>query len=512
MDLLLGLDLGTTNCKALAIDASGAVVASATAPTPLASDSADPQGSPEYDAIELWSVSARLIRQVCAALSPNQRIAALAVASMGEAGVLLDCDGVPLAPILTWHDRRTLPYVDWWRERLTPSELYRITGLPLDYTYSASKLLWYRDNYPQLWTRARAWLCLGDWITFCLTGKLATTHSLASRTMLLDVQKRAWSRELLQLAQLPSDLLPPPHPGGEIVGRVTPEAARVTGLLQDTPVVTGGHDHICAAVAAGAIAPGVVLDSAGTAEALMVTLDAPILEGAVVSTGMCCGCHSVADRYYLLGGIPCGAITSWLVRTLYGAESSALFEQLMSDANAAPPGANGVWFIPHLDGSGAPERDPYVTGGWLGLRLNHTRPDLARAAFEGLGYSLRALLECIEQCAGLPAGELRTVGGGARNQWWQSVKADILGVPLQVPAVTDVTAQGAALLAGIGIGVFADAQTAAQTFSPAMCFTPNDANRERYTAAYREVFRQLQPDWRGLALQVNKGGEHASTR
>lgn len=511
MDLLLGLDLGTTNCKALAIDSLGEVAASATMPTPIAPQSADPQSSPEYDATGLWSVSAQLIRQVTATLQPDQRIAALAVASMGEAGVLIDRDGAPLAPILTWHDRRTLPYVDWWRERLTPAELYRVTGLPLDYIYSANKLLWYREHCPELWARARAWLCVADWITFCLTGEQTTAYNMASRTMLFDIQKRMWSQELLELARLPHDFMPAARPSGEIVGAVTLEAARMTGLRQGTPVVVGGHDHICAAIAAGVIAPSIVLDSAGTAEALMVTLDAPILEGAVVSSGMCCGCHSVAGRYYLLGGIPNGAIVSWLGRTLYGDDSLATLEQLMSDAAAAAPGADGVWFVPHLGGSGPPDPDPYAAGAWLGVRLKHTRRELARAVLEGLGYSLRALLESIEQFGDCRIGELRSVGGGARSQWWQTLKADILGVPIQVPAVTDVTAQGAALLAGIGVGSFADARAAAQTFRPVARFAPEDKHA-RYATAYREIFIKLQPALRALKLEAEGEGEHAGTR
>ncbi|MEW5719333.1 MAG: FGGY family carbohydrate kinase, partial [Chloroflexota bacterium] len=191
MDVALGLDLGTTNIKALAIGSDGQPRAVASAPTP--------EVNGEYDAEALWQVSARLIREVGEKIGLEHRVAGLAVASMGEAGVLLDADGQPLAPIIPWHDKRTLESLDWWRARITEPDLYRITGLALRHIYSASKLLWYRDRAPEIIARAHTWLCLADWITFRLTGARSMSYSMACRTMLFDVRRRAWSNELLRL-------------------------------------------------------------------------------------------------------------------------------------------------------------------------------------------------------------------------------------------------------------------------------------------------------------------------
>ncbi len=501
-DILLGLDLGTTNCKALAFDVNGKAIASATMPTPthpLSNDSS----SPEYDAHALWDGAAQLIRQVVERIEPYQRIVGLAIASMGEAGVLLDADGRPLFPILTWHDRRTRPWKDWWSVRLSTAELYHITGLPPDHIYSANKILWYREQYPQVFARAQVWLGLADWITFCLTGERTTSLSMASRTMLFDVSARCWSQDLMRLADLSISLMPPALPSGQLIGKVMTSAAHATGLPEGTPVVAGGHDHVCAALAAGVVGSGPVLDSAGTAEAILFSLDAPILDDTASAAGVCCGYHTVRDRYYLVGGVMSGAVTGWLGRLLTGDVSAEAIARLMDEAMSAPPLANGVWFLPYLGGSGPPDRDPDAWGAWLGLRLSHDRSDLMRAAMEGLGFAVRYLLEGLQKVTGSPTQELRAVGGGSRNPWWQSLKADVLGLPVEVPSVTDVTAQGAALLTGIGLGIYSDAiEASARVYRPARHYEPDSNRHAAYDAAYQSTFLKLYPILKELPLKT----------
>lgn len=500
VDILLGLDLGTTNAKVLAIDTQGQLVASATAPMPVHPRSTDPS-SPEYDATALWELSARLIREVMDQLTPEQRVAGLATTSMGEAGVLVDANGRPLFPILTWHDRRTQPWKDWWSARLTHAEVYGITGLPLDHIYSVNKILWHRDQDPQAFAHAQTWLSLADWLTFCLTGERTTSLSQASRTMLFDVRARTWSEDLLRQADLPASLMPPALPSGHVVGKVTANASRATGLLEGTPIATGGHDHICAALAAGVVAPGPVLDSAGTAEAILFPLDIPILNETAAAAGVCCGCHTVRDRYYMVGGVMSGAVTSWLARLLTGEALAETLIRLMDEAMSAPLLSNGVWFLPYLGGSGPPDRDPDAWGAWLGLRLDHNRADLMRAAMEGLGFAVRYLLEGLQSVTASPTTELRAVGGGSRNPWWQSIKADVLGLPVEVSAVTDVTPLGAALLAGIGVGLYRDAtEASARAYRLAHRYEPDPARHAIYDAAYHNVFLKLYPNLKELPL------------
>ncbi len=500
MNVLLGLDIGTTNCKVLAVDEDGQPIASAAAPTPLSAGNT-PNATPVYNPDALWQTSARLIREVVALLGSDQTVAGIAVASVAESIVLVDQKNAPLAPIILWHDKRTLPWLDWWRQRISDRELYRITGLNLGYIYSANKLLWYREHQPDLFRRARSFLSVADWITLCLSGQRSMSCSLASRTLLFDVGARVWSDELLRLTGIPSDLPPPVMASGQVVGGITPQAAQATGLRAGTPVIIGGHDHTCAALAAGVIGPGPVLDSSGTVEAILVALKSPVLDVRDPSTSPSCGCHSAPSRYCLVGGIMSGAVVDWMARLFAGDDSPSTVEQLMAEAASAPPGSAGIWFEPYLGGSGPPTRDPDAWGAWLGLRIDHTRPDMIRAGMEGLTLGIRALLEGVLTTAGTPATELRAVGGGTRNRWWQALKADVLGIPIQTLAVSDVTAQGAALLAGLGVGIYASAdQAAARALRLSSRYEPNPENQARYEQAYHAVFQKLYPLLKGFPV------------
>jgi sugar (pentulose or hexulose) kinase len=273
---------------------------------------------------------------------------------------------------------------------------------------------------------------------------------------------------------------------------VSAAAAQATGLPAGLPVVIGGHDHICAAFAAGAITTDRVLDSAGTAEAILVTLEQPVLGAEMVASGLCCGCHSVKGRYYLLGGLIGGGVLAWANRVMSDEASPQTINQLMEVAAVSPKGANGVSFLPYLNGSGPPDYDPRAWGAWLGLRLTHSRADLARAMVEGVSYSIRLLLEDILSSSGLTPGEIRCVGGGTRNPFWQQMKANVLGMPIDTPLVTDVTAQGAALLAALGVGAFHDAAEAARlTYRSAVRYEVQPDEARWYESGYQLGFRKL---------------------
>ncbi len=283
---------------------------------------------------------------------------------------------------------------------------------------------------------------------------------MASRTMLFDIRSRTWSEDLIRLTGLPRHLFPPLSHSGQVVGHVTRQAANATGLRAGTPVAAGGHDHTCAALAAGVIAPGLALDSSGTVDAIVVSTLTPVLNPPDPYSSPTCGCHAVRDQYYVLGGVMSGAVVDWMVRLFNGSNLASSVEHAMMEAASAPLGANGVWFQPHLAGSGPPHRDANAWGAWLGLRSSRTRADMLRAGMEGLTFGIRDLIISVQATSGSAIAEIRVVGGGARNGWWQQLKANIIGIPVQTLAVSDVTAQGAALLAGIGAGLFADERQA----------------------------------------------------
>ncbi|HEX9117142.1 MAG TPA: FGGY family carbohydrate kinase, partial [Anaerolineae bacterium] len=265
MTLLYGLDLGTSTIKAAAYDPEvGRTVALCARPTPVEHLA---NGWSEHDPEALWQAAAGCLRALRQQV-PDRAVAGLAIASFAEAGIALDQHLRPLYPIIAWYDRRTEAQVKWWEAQIDPVALHAITGQQLSPTFGANKWLWIREHVPAAATRLGAWLSVPDYVLWRLTGELATDYSLASRTMLFDQAACGWSPPLLAAVGLTPDQLPRLAPAGTVAGAVTASAAAETGLPPGTPCALGGHDHLCAAFAAGAYKPGSVVDSAGTAEAV----------------------------------------------------------------------------------------------------------------------------------------------------------------------------------------------------------------------------------------------------
>ncbi|MHB0859105.1 MAG: FGGY-family carbohydrate kinase [Anaerolineae bacterium] len=495
MHLLLGVDLGTTNTKVVAYSTTGQPVAQASSPTPT---SVEGMRQASHDPELLWQACAQAIRQTVAQLPAEGRIEGLALASIGESGVPLDAHGQPVYPIIAWYDERTLPQTAQLAQRTTESALYRISGLPLGHTFTLNKLLWLQECQPEAFARLRTWLCVSDYIAYRLTGERCMGYSLASRTLAFDLRRLVWSQELLSLADLDAAIFPPLQPEGTRIGQVGGEAARWTGLQEGTPVYVGGHDHVCGALAMGAFEPGRVLDSTGTTEAELATLTNIDDHLDTADTSFCLGCHVARGRYYALGSIlGAGSMLAWLADLLWpdGQWNGAQALQALTDAAASSPrGAQGLYVLPHLAGAGSPERHSSARGVFVGLSLSQSRADLARAALEGLAYELRWLWEALERFSGHPIEQVITAGGGARNAFWSQIKSDVTGRALTIPQHTEAAALGAALLAGIGAGVYHDARDAHRQIKvPVAKVHPQPEAAEDYAIRYHALMAQVRP-------------------
>lgn len=492
MSFLLGVDVGTTSIKAALYDSQQAlIVALASRPTPTAHPR---PGWTEHDPQAVWQATASAIAETLA-LAPHARPAALAVASMGEAGVLLDAQGQPLAPIIAYHDLRSAAYVDWWLQRASMQSIHQITGQTLRPVFGVQKLLWLRDQQPALFAQGRCWLSVGDWLVYQLAGVAATDYSLASRVMLFDQQHRDWSQALLELAGLQRDLLPAAYPAGTRVGEVTPAAAAVCGLAPGTPVVLGGHDHLCGALAAGAVDQGKPLASFGTAAALL----APQTEylATELPLDFSCYAHVVPQRYIVQGGLSAaGGALTWLAQVC-GAD----YRLLLDEAALSPPGARGLLCLPNLRGSGTPHRDDSARGAFLGLRDLHSRGDLARAVLESIACWARENLALVAPAA----PSLRLIGGLARHPLFPQLVADVCEHPVVLPPLTEATAVGAALLAGLGGGVFGSVEHALMGLQVgAVSVAPDTTRSQLYRRLYHEAYlpaaQQIAPISRALAV------------
>ena len=457
--LLLGIDVGTTHIKAVIFDEFGKELAKSVLDTPYSSND---QGWVTWDPESIWGKVAEAIRGATVELDiqPGQ-IVGICAASVGESGVPLDRHGQPLYPIIAWFDPRTMPQARWWDENIGKARTTAITGLPIKPMYTATKILWLLENVESMREKLATWLPVCSYVAYRFTGNYAIDYSQASRTMLFDQARACWSNELLELSGIPPKILPQAVPGGTLVGHVTPQASEQTGITAGTPVFIGGHDHVCGALAVGVITPGKVLDSCGTAESVLFPITDTSLASAICSSGFTFGHHVIKNMHYALGGVPAsGGAVEWFIREFSGGRQT--YEDVIRIASQSPPGAHGALFISRIRGSGPPTTDQQATGAFVRVQSHATISDFARAVIEGSCFELKLGIEALQKAAGMPIPSLIAIGGGAKNAFWISIKATVLNVPIMLPEVTEATAQGAAILAGIGAGVYRDEQDAVQ--------------------------------------------------
>jgi xylulokinase len=502
MDCLMGIDLGSTSLKAVIYDLQGNALASASRPTQrFHPDPAHPHWT-VWQPEQIWGGTAQAIREALAGLSEPRSIRAVAVTGMGMDGLPIDDRGQWLYPFISWHDPRTGPQFQWWKEHIGAAKVFSIGGNPLWPINSALRILWMAQHEPAILQRTDKWLLIEDFLNFMLCGRRATDYSMASCTLLFDQRTLAWSDELLALSGIDRRLLCEALPSGTPIGEVHAEAARATGLPEGTPVVLGGHDHICGALPVGAFQPGVLLNVTGTWETIMTATDRPVLDDKLRQAGMTVQAHVARDRHAIWGGNVAGEMIEWFRRQFVlppgTSAQSVSWEPLMAEASASPPGARGVMFLPHMSAASCPIVDPHSLGVFVGLSTQAARGDLLRAIIEGLDYQFVEMVAALHAVLDRPLERFVMVGGATRNLFWMQNKADVLGRPIHVSNVREASPLGAAILAGIGVALYRDAEDAWHHVDrPATIFHPDPGRADHY-ARWIHTYRDLYPATRPI--------------
>lgn len=483
---ILVVDVGTTHCKAGLFAEDGAALGVATRPTPRGRDG---RGAAILPPEALWGAVAAAIAEV---LAGRPAVAAVGVAGMAETGLLLGRrDGRARTPLLPWFDDAAAPSAGWLARQADPAERFAALGIYPSFKVSLAKIL--RAAEPDRGILDGAvWLGAPEYIAHRLGAAHGTDHSLAGRTYAFDLRARSWDAAWLRQLGLPPDLFPPAGPSGAPLGRSGPELAGL-GLAPGTPVAVCGHDHICAAVAAGAVAPGRAFDSMGTAEALIGALEAPPEPAAAMASGLTFGLLPLGGRWYWLGGLSSsGGSLDWL-RGILG-DPPLSYAELHALQESLGPQPGELLYLPYLAGSGAPLPAPAARGAFIGLSAAHTRADLLRAVLEGTAYQLESIRRAAAALTGAPPATIGVAGGGARNRRWLQIKADVYGAPLDALADDEATLLGAALVAGVGCGVYADAAEALAVAArrPAARVEPDAARHQLYAARFERDFAPWQ--------------------
>ena len=494
---LLGIDIGTTNLKANLYDVNGRRVAAASCPTVARHPH---PGNPDWAAYspdDLWRDTVANIRRITSQVTHPEAIAALAIAGMGEPIIPLDRNGDWLHPAICWFDRRTEPQARWWREQFGARRIYAITGQPVSFLLSLNAMLWIREHEPEVFRQARRWLVVEDYLGYRLTGACATDYSIASRTMGFDIVRKRWSDEIFAAAGLDPGAMPDPQPSGTPIGRLRPEVAELTGLAPGTILATGGHDHGCASLPARVQRPDSILNSTGTCDVMLGVLDAPLLSDAAYEAAVPVYPHPLPGKYQVMDSILFGASALDWYLDRFGAEFGAaahrtggnVYDLLLESAARAAPRARGLFWLPNARGV---PTDPAARGAFVGIRDSHTGSDFVRALVEGICYEIRLHIDTFERLFGTAVKRMVVVGGTSRSAFFTQLRADVTGRVVEVLDTEEATSLGAAMLAGMAAGVYADyADAAAQAHRVRRVFEPDRDRREQYDHCYRQVYRRI---------------------
>ena len=482
----LGIDISTTSSKALLIDEAGRVVAVASAPHTL--QTPRPLWS-EQDPHEWWQAVCASIRTVlkqAGALADS--VAAIGLTGQMHGLVLLDEAGQVLRPAILWNDQRTQAQCDEIHSVFGREKFIQITGNVALTGFTAPKILWVKENEPEIFTKAAHVLLPKDFVRYKLTGDYTMDKADGSGTVLFDLRKRDWSDEVLSALGIPRSWMPPVYEGPQITGHVTSAAAKASGLKVGTPIVAGGGDQSAQAIGVGAVNPGVIGLTVGTSGVVFATTPSVLIEP---EGRLHAFCHAVPGMWHFMGVMLSAAGSlQWYRDNLAPGLS---FDDLLKEAEEVTAGSEGLFFLPYLSGERTPHPDPSARGAFIGLTLRHGRGNMTRAVLEGVAFGLKDNFMLIQNAGLGSIDQIRASGGGIKSRLWRQILASVLGYELVTVSVVEGAAYGAALLAGVGAGYWADVALACKEVIRLTEFTkPSEMQVAIYRDAY-PIYRELYP-------------------
>ena len=478
---LLGIDIGTSSCKVALFEPDGTVAATGGSEYPVAYPH---RGWAEQDPRDWWEGACRAIREMTEenSIDPAQ-IAGIRVDGQSWSAIALDAAGEVLCPTPIWTDTRSREICRKAAERPGMDKIFSMCGNPVQPGYTWPKILWYREERPEVFAKTEKILQSNSYIVYRMTGEMTQDLSQGYGLACFDMRRGCWDGDMCRELGIPRKMLPEIVPCHQIVGKLTREAAEQTGLREGIPVAAGGLDAACGTLGAGVVAAGQTQEQGGQAGGMSICIDEYAADPRLIL-----GFHAVPGRWLLQGGTTGGGgALKWLRETMCPELS---FEEMSALAGQVPAGSGGVTFLPYMAGERSPIWNPKACGVFFGLNFGVSRGQMIRACMEGVAYALRHNLETAE-AAGARAKTLRAMGGSANSAVWTQIKADVTGCGIEVPGSDTATTLGAAMLAGVGTGVWPDFEKAvAQTVRVKKTYAPDVSAKEVYDRGY-ETYRQL---------------------
>jgi xylulokinase len=486
---VLGIDVGTGGTRAVIMNESGRIVASATEEhAPFASSQI---GWAEQHPDDWWRAAKIAIRKALEIGNlRGEEICCVGFSGQMHGAVMLDGSGQPVRPALIWCDVRTEKQCHELNDRIGREKLIQLTCNPALANFTLTKLMWTRENEPENWARVRSVMLPKDYVRMKLTGECATDLADASGTLMLDVANRKWSAEVLQAAEMDQSLLPQLFESPEICAKISAAGAEATGLKSGTPVVAGAGDQAAGAVGMGIASPGAVSATIGTSGVVFAATDRPALDrkGRLHTF-----CHAIPGRWHVMGVTQAAGLSLRWFRDCFGAKSLENnrdpYDLLTAEAATVPPGAEGLLWAPYLMGERTPHLDPNARAALVGLTASHTRAHIIRAILEGVAFSLRDTFTIFREM-NVPLNRIRLGGGGARSPLWRQIQADIYGREVEIVEAEEGAAYGAAILAAVGAKFWPTIDSACDSVVRVVNrVTPNAETAALMNAGYEKYVR-----------------------
>lgn len=500
MTLLLGIDIGTSSAKAVLFDPDTAQIAavSSGAEYPIIKTRPD---YAEQDPDDWWRAVVKVVRGALEQAGRDD-VAAISFSAQMHATVLIGADGKPVRPAVVWPDTRTAQEVADLIASVGAERYASICGTLPATGFTAPSLLWLRRHERGSLAKTKGVILTKDYVRLKMTGELSTDVTDAAGSGIFDVSHKTWAQDIIDAVGLPGGIFPHVHEARQVTGQLTAEAAAELGLRAGIPVVAGCADQPAQAISNGLIAAGKSVVATGSGGQVVTPLVHP---GGQLPTDprLHVFNHAVPDLWYVLGAILAAGLGLRWLRGITGLEGNAdAYPIFSAEAAAVAPGADGLLFLPYLSGERTPHMDPMARGGFIGLNYHHGRGHLARAIMEGVAFALRQSLEISQELAGKVEAVIVT-GGGAESAVWRQIQADVFGLPLQRSLLTELSSVGAALLAGVGAGVYRDfADATSRVVQYGAVTEPDPARHERYEALYQQylgLYPKLREDFHQLA-------------
>lgn len=495
---LIGVDIGSSATKVVLFNYRGDIVDIAYRQSkPLIRVAQNGTREVLWAPEKIWGNVAEGIKEIVGKVNDSTHIRAIAVSGFGSDGVPIDHNGNWLHPFISWHDTRTYAQLEEFKQLISDELVYGITGIRPWYYHTILRLMWMKRNKPKVYDHIYKWLVVTDFINYRLSGQIATDFSEASTTLMFDQTELKWAMNLFEMVGIDSNLFPQPRASGTILGRVTEEAATITGLNRQTYVVLGGHDNIVSSFACGGNSSNALVAVTGTFESVMCSIDKPIISNIGMANNLACDKSVVPGKYIVWGAQNAGMVVTWFKDALLqgkrkrGSTESALYK-IIDSLKAAEPGAKGIFMLPDLIGSTTPIDDPKSRAAILGIGESHRIEDFIQAMIEGINYRGRSICDVIGEVTNTKIEKVINIGGASHSEYWMQNKADITGKYVEVPSIEEATALGAAMIAGVGAGVYQDhTQAYEMTKREGKIYEPDPRRRERYAVLYDVIFKRM---------------------